>query len=105
MKKTKNLKVAREQLSKAEITLKNMLKKNSYKIKFQEKVKLSGEIADFYSPSINLVILVDGSDTDNKRAKNLKKAGFILLKFDSFNIINYPDLVEIEIFKKIDEIN
>lgn len=82
----------------------NILKNNSFGLKFQATPPLEGVIPDFYCAKLKFAIEVDGTDYDNKKIKKLKSLGIYTLKLSSSDILYFPDLVELEIAKQIEMI-
>ena len=80
-------------------------------IQFYRQKPIGNYIVDFYAPSVQLVVEVDGSqhfDTgqanhDAERTEYLKKLGLKVLRFDDRQVLIQTDAVVDEIFRTVSE--
>ncbi len=69
-------------------------------LEFEQQKIISGWIVDFYSPSINLIIEIDGTSHDKREAKKLdavkdegrQKAGYTVLRFSNFEVKHFLEI-------------
>ncbi len=69
-------------------------------LEFEQQKIISGWIVDFYSPSANLIIEIDGASHDKKEAKELdalkdgqrQKAGYTVLRFSNFEVKHFLEI-------------
>ncbi len=69
-------------------------------LEFEQQMIISGWIVDFYSPSVNLIIEIDGASHDKKEAKELdalkdgqrQKAGYTVLRFSNFEVKHFLEI-------------
>lgn len=73
-----------------------LLKRKQMGYKFRRQSVLFGYIADFYCPSLRLIIEVDGlshsnhKEKDNLRDKHLKEHGIKTMRIDNRTVLNEP---------------
>ena len=78
-------------------------------IQFYRQKPVSNYVVDFYAPSKNIVIEVDGGQhfeeahikRDKKRDKELNTLGIKVLRFDNLQVLNATDAVLESIFREI----
>ena len=81
-------------------------------VRFYRQRPLGGYIADFYSPTLRLVIEVDGSQHlepesrqyDHRRETWLRQQGLTILRFDNLQVLNDTDAVVEAILEKMQEL-
>ena len=81
-------------------------------VRFYRQRPLGGYIADFYSPTLRLVIEVDGSQHltpesqqyDQRRESWLRQQGLTILRFDNLQVLNDTDAVVEAILEKMQEL-
>ena len=88
----------RKKMTKAEIALWLMIKEKQLGERFLRQYSIDNCIVDFYCPKYKLVIELDGEDhfteygieRDKKRDEYLKSRGVNVLRFENFEIFDYP---------------
>ena len=81
-------------------------------VQFYRQRPLGSYIADFYSPTLRLVIEVDGSQHlapegqqhDHQRDAWLRQQGLSILRFDNLEVLNHTDAVVEAILQKMREL-
>lgn len=95
IKKTKQL---RESSTKSQELLWDILKNNSWGLKFLRKEAIGEVIVDFYCPKAKLAIDIDGNiHLPSKKEKSLKAQGVKYMRYSSQEIQDFPDSIEIHI--------
>jgi len=103
----------RNNLTEPERLLWNKLRQRQiYKIKFRRQHSIGSYIADFYSPSLKLVIELDGDSHfhksvekyDENRTACFKNLGCIVIRFTNIEITQNLNGVLEEIIEKINNI-
>lgn len=111
-KNKKNLKEYRQELRKkmtpAEIALWQMLRNRQLDgVRFFRQYSIDNYILDFYSPKFSLAIELDGDyhfdsyqiEQDKKRTQYLLEKGIRVLRFENFEVFEYPQRTLDEIRK------
>ncbi len=104
MLNSKNLKSTRRLLRKkmtfAEVALWLLIKNKQINgVRFLRQYSIGRYIVDFYAPQFKLAIELDGEghfseqqmEYDRRRTKYLNSLGIKVLRFENFEIINYPE--------------
>jgi very-short-patch-repair endonuclease len=79
------------------------LRSSQLGVAFRRQVPLLGFIADFYAPSVRLVVEVDGGyhvrrvTADARRDRKLARAGYRVLRVEAAQVIRHLPLVIAEI--------
>ena len=103
----------RHNMARAEAILWNRLKqKQICGQRFLRQFSIKNFIIDFYSPSINLAIEVEGEthlteteiNNDSERQKKLESLGIIFLRFTNGDVYNGLDVVLENIKDKVNEL-
>ena len=102
----------RRNQTKAEEILWNEIRGKKFGAKFRRQFGIGPYILDFYAPSLNLVIEVDGKIhlkrdvkvKDKNRDEFLKMCGICVLRFENEQVENSLDSVLLSIKQKIKEI-
>ena len=98
--------------TRAEAVLWNMLKSRQLGVKFRRQFSVGSYILDFYSPEVNLCIELDGAshftyggtDYDFERTSFLKNNhGIETLRFENISVFKYPEEVVSKIRAAIEE--
>jgi very-short-patch-repair endonuclease len=69
-------------------------------LEFEQQKIIQGWIVDFYSPSVNLIIEIDGTSHDKREAKKLdalkdgqrQKADYTVLRFSNFEVKHFLEI-------------
>lgn len=94
----KKAKQMREESTKSVEILWNMLKNNSWGLKFLRKEAIGEVIVDFYCPKAKLAIDIDGNmHLPSKKEKPLKALGITYVRYSSQEVQDFPDSIEIHI--------
>jgi leucyl-tRNA synthetase len=87
----------RKNMTKAETVLWERLRRKQLGMPVRRQAVVWGYIADFYIPSVSLIIEVDGSihqhqtEYDATRTKHLEAKGFTVIRFTNNEVINSTD--------------
>jgi len=88
----------RKNMTQAEVVLWMMIKNKQLGERFLRQYSIDFFIVDFYCPKYNLAIELDGAhhfteegiERDKNRDEHLKSLGISVLRFENFEIIDYP---------------
>jgi len=88
----------RKKMTKAEIALWLMIKQKQLGERFLRQYSIDNYIVDFYCPKYKLAIELDGEDhftedgmaRDKKRDEHLKHRGVNVLRFENFEVFDFP---------------
>jgi len=98
----------RKQMTPAEIALWSMIRKKQINgVRFLRQFSIGKYIVDFYSPEYHLAIELDGEphfdeeriQKDNERTDYLQSKGIRVLRFENFEVFDYPQRTIDEIKK------
>jgi len=97
----------RKNMTQAEVVLWMMIKNKQLGERFLRQYSIDFFIVDFYCPKYNLAIELDGAhhfteegiERDKNRDEHLKSLGISVLRFENFEIIDYPQRTLDEIKK------
>jgi len=88
----------RKKMTPAEVVLWMMIKNKQLGERFLRQYSIDFFIVDFYCPKYNLAIELDGAhhftedgiERDKNRDEHLKSLGINVLRFENFEIFDYP---------------
>lgn len=98
----------RKQMTPAEIALWSIIRKNQIDgVRFLRQFSIGKYIIDFYCPKYHLAIELDGEShfdekriqEDNERTNYLQSKGIRVLRFENFEVFDYPQRTIDEIKK------
>ena len=102
--------ILRKQMTPAEVALWSMIRKNQIDgVRFLRQFSIGKYIVDFYCPKYYLAIELDGEPhfneerirRDNERTNYLQSKGIRVLRFENFEIFDYPQRTIDEIKKQL----
>ena len=99
--------VLRQKMTPAEVALWLLIKNKQLGERFLRQYSFDNYIVDFYCPKYKLAIELDdeghfteqGIECDEKRMKYLNTLGVTVLRFEKFEIFNFPQRTLDEILK------
>lgn len=103
----------RKKMTPAEVSLWEMIRRKQLGgARFLRQYSVETYILDFYCPEYKLTVELDGEPHneefqqiyDEKRTQHLNKLGITVLRFENFEVFNYPMRTLDEICKSIENI-
>ena len=102
----------RKTMTSAEVALWLMIKGKQLGERFLRQYSIENFIVDFYCPKFRLAIELDGEDhftedglaRDEKRDKYLRTLGISVLRFENFEVFDYPQRTLDEIKRYLCEV-
>ncbi len=100
----------RSQMTRAEVVLWLMIRdKQLAGVRFLRQYSISNYIVDFYAPKYKLAIELDGEGHlqedqllyDVRRTKKLTELGVTVLRFENFEVLDFPERTLLEIAKHL----
>lgn len=90
----------RKQMTPAEVALWSMIRKKQLDgVRFLRQYSIGKYIVDFYTPEFKLAVELDGEyhfeesqiEYDKRRTSYLNKCGIRVLRFENFEVFQYPE--------------
>jgi len=113
LKSKKSLRIRlRQEMTKAEIVMWNMLRSGEMEYKFRRQHSIGPYIVDFYCPSLKLVIEIDGDihvfdkniKKDLVRQNYLENIGLRVVRYNNIEVLNNIESVFNDLFDKINNL-
>jgi very-short-patch-repair endonuclease len=100
----------RSQMTRAEVVLWTMIRDKQLEgVRFLRQYSICNYIVDFYAPKYKLAIELDGEghlqedqlEYDTLRTEKLKELGVTVLRFENFEVLDFPERTLLEIAKHL----